>query len=423
MNKVLRPNVVREFLETLSSDLEKLSLAVPFCGGIQDKADFSLLTKPVEGSRSHPKLVVLTLSAPCDADKNMSIIPAVLLTFLRGCQNLQSVDDDLITLKHYRSWIFSYPVILDALPKATELTHLRQECNIPLGLNYQTKRRDTEMAQVISSLEKRNGIQEGWNILSVMTGQRPRPACGRALIEASKNGLRKLVLDGGTGVSSQDIQSIFSQARPLRVFRPYSLPSLLASDCVRSPWVCKYLTILNVKICGIPRPDVLIDFMGRPIPAESPLRQGTIEESRVIQRQIYRQLGSLECLRELTLGDDSFVSNLMVVDSGKNGPVYFDPLFQSDCLEMNLESGLELLGGLQALQKLRVNNMDHRLGAEEVRWIDRTLPNLQILGGLKRAPWPWSSINYLNSNIMVPFGRPFGAGPAALQCNVGFKLE
>ncbi|KAF9129001.1 hypothetical protein BGW39_004571, partial [Mortierella sp. 14UC] len=423
MNKVLRPNAVKEFLETLSSDLEKLSLAVSFCGGMQIKPNFSLLSKPVEGSRSHPKLRVLTLSAPCDADKNMSVIPAVLLTFLRGCENLESVDDDLITLKHYRSWIFSYPVILEALLKAAELTHLRQECNIPLGLNYQTVRRDAEMAQIISSLGKRNGIQEGWNILSVMTGQRPRPACGRALIEASKNGLRKLVLDGGTGVSSQDIQGIFTQGQSLRVFRPYSLPPLLASDCIRSPWVCKQLTILNIKICGIPRPDVLIDFMGRPIPAGSPLHQGTIEESRAIQRQVYRQLGSLECLRELTLGDDSFVSNLTAVDLGQDGLVYFDPLFQSDCLEMNLESGLELLAGLQALQKLRVNNMDHRLGAEEVRWIDRTLPNLQILGGLKRTPWPGSSINYLYSNVMVPFGRPFGAGPAALQCNVGFKFE
>ncbi|KAG0268327.1 hypothetical protein BGZ95_002506 [Linnemannia exigua] len=353
----------------------------------------------------------------------MSAIPAVLLTFLRGCENLESVDDDLITLKNYRSWIFSYPVILEALLKATELTHLRQECNIPLGLNYQNARRDAEMAHAISSLGKRNGVQEGWNILSLMTGQRPRPACGRALIEASKNGLRKLVLDGGAGVSSQDIQAIFSYGRSLRVFRPYALPPLLASDCIRSSWSCKQLTVLNIKICGIPRPDVLIDFMGKPIPAGSPLHQGTMDESRAIQRQVYRQLGSLESLRDLTLGDDSFVSNLIVDESGKDGAVYFDPLFQSDCLEMSLASGLELLSGLQALQKLRVNNMDHRLGAEEVRWIDRTLPNLQILGGLKRTLWPRSSINYRYSNEMIPFGRPFGAGLAALQCNVGFKFE
>ncbi|KAG0372315.1 hypothetical protein BGX24_000423 [Mortierella sp. AD032] len=353
----------------------------------------------------------------------MSVIPAVLLTFLQGCKNLESVDDDLITLKNYRSWIFSYPVILEALLKATELTHLRKECNIPLGLNYQNARRDAEMAHAILSLGKRNGVQEGWNILSLMTGQRPRPACGRALIEASKNGLRKLVLDGGVGVSSQDIQAILSYGRSLRVFRPYALPPFLASDCIRSSWSCKQLTVLSIKICGIPRPDVLIDFMGKPIPAGSPLHHGTVDESRAIQRQVYRQLGSLESLRELTLGDDSFVSNLIVDESGEGGAVYFDPMFQSDCLEMSLASGLELLSGLQALQKLRVNNMDHRLGAEEVRWIDRTLPNFQILGGLKRTLWPRSSINYRYSNDMVPFGRPFGAGPAALQCNVGFKFE
>ncbi|KAF9156997.1 hypothetical protein BG015_008500 [Linnemannia schmuckeri] len=426
-DKVLRPNVVRTFLETLSSDLEILTLSVSFCGGMQTNPNFATLGKSVEGSRSHPKLRILNLSTRCDADKDLTIVPAVLLTFLQGCQNLESVDDDLITLKNYRSWIFAYQVILEVLlQRTTELTHLRQECNIPLGFNYNNPRRDTEMAQIISSLGKRNGIQEGWNILSLMTGQQPRPACGRALIKASKHGLRKLVLDGGAGISSQDIQSIFQHGRSLRVFRPYALPSLLASDCIRCPWSCTRLTILNLQITGIPRPDIQIDFMGQPIPTGSstpPFHRGTMAESRALQRKVYAQLGSLICLRELTLGNDSFVSSLIVDDRGENGPVYFDPRFQSDCLEMSLASGIALLSGLQALQKLRVNNMDHRLGAEEVRWIDRTFPNLQILGGLRRTEWPGSSINQMRSNEMIPFGRPFGAGPAALQCNVGFKFE
>ncbi|KAG9064872.1 hypothetical protein KI688_003133 [Linnemannia hyalina] len=424
-DKVLRPDAVRTFLENLSADLETLTLSVSFCGGMQSNPNFETLGRPVEGSRSHPKLRILNLSTRCDADKDLMIVPAVLLTFLRGCQNLETVDDDLITLKNYRSWIFSYPVILDVLlQRTTELTHLRQECNIPLGFNYNNPRRDTEMAQIISSLGKRNGIQEGWNILSLMTGQQPRPACGRALVKASKHGLRKLVLDGGAGISSQDIQSIFQHGRSLRVFRPYALPPLLASDCIRCPWSCTKLTTLNLQISGIPRPDIQIDFMGRPIPpGTSPLHNGTMEESRVLQRKVYTQLGSLTCLRELTLGNDSFVSSLIVDDNGKDGPVYFDPRFQSDCLEMSLASGLALLSGLQALQKLRVNNMDHRLGAEEVQWIDKTLPNLQILGGLRTTAWPGSSISQSRSNDMIPFGRPFGAGPAALQCNVGFKFE
>ncbi|KAG0052305.1 hypothetical protein BGZ89_003243 [Linnemannia elongata] len=424
-DKVLSPNVVRTFLETLSADLETLTLGASFCGGMQGNPNFATLGKPVEGSRSHPKLRIFNLSTRCDADKDLMIVPAVLLTFLQGCPNLESVDDGLITLKNYRSWIFAYPVILDVLSqRTTELTYLRQECNIPLGFNYNNPMRDFDMADIISSLGKRNGIQEGWNILSLMTGQQPRPACGRALVKASMRGLRKLILDGGAGISSRDIQAIFQHGRSLRVFRPYALPPLLASHCIRNPWSCTRLTILNLQISGIPRPDIQIDFMGRPIPpGTSPLHSGTMEESRALQRKVYTQLGSLTCLRELTLGNDSFVSSLIIDDNAKDGPVYFDPCFQSDCLEMSLASGLALLSGLQALQKLRVNNMDHRLGAEEVKWIDMTLPNLQILGGLRRTEWPGSSISQSRSNDMIPFGRPFGAGPAALQCNVGFKFE
>ncbi|KAF9934485.1 hypothetical protein FBU30_001978 [Linnemannia zychae] len=422
-DKVLRPNAVRIFLETLSSELTTLTLNVSFCGGTQANPNFAHLARPVEGSRSHPNLREFILSTPCDADKDQTVVPAVLLNFLRGCENLESVDDDLITLKNYRSWMFSYPVILEALQKATNLTRLRKECNIPLGFNYNSPRRDAEMAQIISGLPKQNGIQEGWNILSLMTGQLYRPACGRALIEASKHGLRKLILDGGAGISSQDIQTIFQHGRSLRVFRPYALPPLTALDCIKAPWLCTRLVILNIQICGIPRPDIQIDYMGKPIPAGSPLHCATMEESRAIQKKVYRQLGSLACLRELTLGNDSFVSSLVIEESIEHGVVYYDPLFQTDCLEMNLESGLELLSGLKALQKLRVNNMDHRLGAEEVRWIDRTLPNLQILGGLRRTAWPGSSIHYSRTNDMIPYGRPVGAGPAALQCNVGFKFE
>ncbi|KAG0278809.1 hypothetical protein BGZ96_002238 [Linnemannia gamsii] len=424
-DKVVQPNVVRTFLETLSPDLETLTLSVSFCGGMHATPSFATLSKPVQDSKSHPRLRILNLSTRCDADKDRTVVPAVLLTFLHGCQNLEAVDDELLTLKNYRSWIFAYPVILEVLLQRTaELTHLRQECNIPLGFNYNNPRRDTEMAHIILSPGKRDGIQEGWNILSLMTGQQPRPACGRALIKASKRGLRKLVLDGGPGISSRDIQSIFEHSRSLRVFRPYALPPLLASDCIRCPWSCLRLTVLNLQISGIPRPDVLTDFMNRPIPpGVSSLHRGTMEESRELQKKVYTQLSSLVCLRELTLGNDSFVTTLIVDESSDNGPVYFDPCFQSDCLEMNLASGLALLSNLQALQKLRVNNMDHRLGAEEVRWIDRTLPNLQILGGLRRTEWPGSSISGLRSNDMIPFGRPFGAGPAALQCNVGFKFE
>jgi hypothetical protein len=424
-DKVLRPDVVRTFLETLSPDLETLTLCVTFCGGMYANPNIATLSKPVQGSKSHPRLRIFHLSTRCDADRDMTVVPAVLLTFLRGCQNLESVDDELLTLRNYRSWICSYPVIYEALLQRTnELKYLRQECNIPLGFNYDNPQRDTEMAQIISSLGKRDGIQEGWNILSLMTGQQHRPACGRALIQASKHRLRKLVLDGGPGISSQDIQSIFQHGRHLRVFRPYALPSLLASDCIRCPWSCTQLTILNLQISGIPRPDILIDFMGRPIPqGVSTLHCGTMEQSRDLQKKVYAQLGSLVCLRELALGNDSFVTNLIIDESGDNGPVYFDPRFQCDCLEMSLASGLGLLSNLQALQKLRVNNMDHRLGAEEVRWIDRTFPNLQILGGLKRTEWPGSSINQKRSSKIIPFGRPFGAGPAALQCNVGFKFE
>ncbi|KAF9205456.1 hypothetical protein BGZ59_000455 [Podila verticillata] len=53
-----------------------------------------------------------------------------------------------------------------------------------------------------------------------------------------------------------------------------------------------------------------------------------------------------------------------------------DPLvvicsIQYRCLELSHETGLEALAGLKGLRDLKIANMDHTMGAQEIGWMVR----------------------------------------------------
>lgn len=50
--------------------------------------------------------------------------------------------------------------------------------------------------------------------------------------------------------------------------------------------------------------------------------------------------------------------------------MHYDMMVQSTCLEMTLESGLDLLSGLRFFGRLDVTNMEHKIGAKEMEWLD-----------------------------------------------------
>ncbi|KAF9920404.1 hypothetical protein FBU30_009780 [Linnemannia zychae] len=163
---------------------------------------------------------------------------------------------------------------------------------------------------------------------------------------------------------------------------------LLATDIITSTlsWGCLLLTTLQIEIGGIPR-------AGECDPLDK-------EKSHWIQRRVYRQLGSLVHLQELRLGracerldiEDYEAQRQLysqrqqsqqqqqINEDNKNGSI---PGFQQDCLEMSLESDLDLLSNLTELSILDLSRMNHRVGQPELHWMLSHWPNLHTLYGVK----------------------------------------
>ncbi|KAK3811091.1 MAG: hypothetical protein J3Q66DRAFT_404481 [Benniella sp.] len=122
------------------------------------------------------------------------------------------------------------------------------------------------------------------------------------------------------------------------------------------PWLCEgSLKSLAVKIYGIPRLDS---------EEESSLNvEGYPGQGREVQSQVYDRLGRLTSLETLRLGDEYGI-------------------FQSDCLEMSLESGLDKLSGLRSLKELNVGKMAIKIGTQEVQWMVENWPKFSVIRGL-----------------------------------------
>ncbi|KAF9081121.1 hypothetical protein BGX23_001286, partial [Mortierella sp. AD031] len=75
-------------------------------------------------------------------------------------------------------------------------------------------------------------------------------------------------------------------------------------------------------------------------------------------------------------------------DTDQNGmPLYYplmflNPNFQYSCLPLTLESGLDLLSELKELRELNVEQMAHRIGVKEARWMLDNWPKLEKVIGL-----------------------------------------
>ncbi|KAF9905656.1 hypothetical protein EC991_001486 [Linnemannia zychae] len=216
----------------------------------------------------------------------------------------------------------------------------------------------------------------------------------------------------GCDIDEDIIQAIICTSPRLKIFqtmaenhgyRPFDEARLNALSAFASPWASRQFEIFECKIVNVPRPDVTtvdLDLDGHlilpnlipqaPTPPQVPILeelQLAQQQSQIFQRRILQQLGQLTHLRALRLGrygrdhNDPFYVQLDI--RGVQPLMLVDSYFQTDCLELSLESGLDELAGLEQLEELDVSQMAHRIGMEEVRWMVEHWPNLKTVEGLK----------------------------------------
>ncbi|KAF9132559.1 hypothetical protein BGW39_011824 [Mortierella sp. 14UC] len=342
---------------------------------------------PLYEQKPHPRLKWFSLGAGYDPEYtrlDSEIAAAIFVPFLKGCSPALKVDG--VNLSY--SWEFFHPAVNDALATLTGTRPRYFE--IPSGEYDQQQ--DEALASTLLNLWVRqrqdlNPPQEVWTSIQVKGCPTSSPRAFRAIIEACQHGLENLLIYLGQRITSQEIQTILHTSTSLRRLSFFHIPRPLFDyrAMLQSSWNCtRTLTQLDIHITNIPRPDVLFDWRGDKIPPErkTPNHTGAIQESRAFQRDVYTRLASLVNLETLELGTSCPQLSMVEIffPDGQKGS--FDRNQQLCCLEMTLDSGLEILSTLKNLRILLVESMEHRIGIRELKWFERAWPNLLYLGGI-----------------------------------------
>jgi hypothetical protein len=412
------PLVLRTFLETCSSELETLVLKFGIASSLV------LYTAPppttIRGTKTHPNLEVLQLEVgyPSMSGPMESVFPWILNTFLEGCTALEIVDDRFFPFGGRRQWFTDDASILRILHRVMRIPFRR--FITPMNV-------ETLSNALLSDLDvDGKNVQEIWQGIHLgdfVSGTSITEADRKAIVHtASHRGFQNLLVHNEELLSSEDLLAILRTCPTLRVFEcGYDrYPSIAASELIQQPWSCKWLKVLHLVISGIPRPDITTDARGKPIPAGTPLHSGTMEESRVIQRKVYAQLGALVCLEVLSLGYSLLRDMIADTDADANdsddgsnnagqAAKKYNPFLQLTCLELTLESGLDMLLELKSLECFSVFGMDHRIGKKELLWMQRHWHSVRRVYGLVPLPYQESM-------------RHFGSDPSVPLCGVAFSI-
>ncbi|KAF9902690.1 hypothetical protein EC991_004613 [Linnemannia zychae] len=362
---IVKRSAIR-FLNTCSPDLERLVLAWGIISFSEALSDVSY-NGNVKDHSTHLALKFLSVRGNAESS---------LAPFILRCPMLKAVINPgfqatcSTTLLHRDS-----PLHL-ALQETTGIRFM--ELHVPL-----TNTDDHAIGDLISNISRSpDGVQQRWRTIAI-NGEikEGTDEITRAIVDNCREGLVHLSIPKAWQLKSRDLHSILCSLTDLRVFSVIHIPKMDVSDVISSPWVCRWLTRLSVQITNIPRPDILVDRKGYIKLASERKADGSVEESRAIQRKVYRQLGALTCLEFLDLGTDAeYGSREQLVDD-IYGTIY-DPQFQMNCLEMSLASGLDLLSDLQNLRSLRLVGMEHRIGIPELQWMLSHFIRLERLSGV-----------------------------------------
>ncbi|KAF9136902.1 hypothetical protein BGX30_010721 [Mortierella sp. GBA39] len=281
-----------------------------------------------------------------------------LRRLLKRCTNVETIRLEEMS-KAYHLRFFS-SLLFRHCPKVVHL-HMLEWCDTS----------DGDFAALLDA------SQAGWRTLGFpRSWSGPKvfgPLSSAALLRNAPT-LENVRLDSAYDVSSSTVQKLFSSAPNLKRFDAIAEDRSRTCECQLdardivdgSDWVCTSLESLKIQIVGIPRPDILARSNGRPFDDDDELHKGTLEDSRRIQRRVYSQLGRLTKLKQLVLGHDDVEceNGCMEREMNSEGEYYDDCCTvqngcQYECLEMTVESGVELLKDLSALKILELDAMAH----------------------------------------------------------------
>ncbi|KAF9930330.1 hypothetical protein FBU30_000603 [Linnemannia zychae] len=370
---VLRDAAIK-FLSSCPQTLRHLSVAwtiLPY--DEEDIRDHNSEKTSLSIQNPHPELKFLSVRTTPDATNDNGY----LSDFVATCPKLQCIINPTVDEEQIEKFINNGRSLQQALLKVTEIRF--KELHVP-----KTQEDNSVIAEMINEIHDplilMDTVQQCWHTISIKEIVKEHSDLILDAILKSCQGLVRLHVPQGEWISSRKIQSILCCAKDLRIFHAVRPPVLYAQDFISSKWSCRWLTVLSIQILGIPRPDIVSDRLGRERALADREAEGTMSASRALQRKVYQQLGLLTHLEFLDLG--IHVSSSLGEDLIDVGGIIFDRQFQLDCLEMSLESGLDLLSSLQNLRSLRVVGMEHRIGIEELKWMLVHFLRLESLKGV-----------------------------------------
>ncbi|KAF8928105.1 hypothetical protein BGZ47_001812, partial [Haplosporangium gracile] len=334
---------------------------------------------------SHPALRMLCLSGYFFDHEEDVVVP-----FLRSCKNLQSIESP-DEYRDNKCWITDNYQIRAAIEEATGST-LRKLTIVPSGAELdppESEITDEDVAQLIlaGQSQRSGGRKEVWHTLHLEGNSLLGPLTADAILQTCISGLVWLNISGCQGIRGHHIQTILTTAVHLRNLdaacrgdSEVTDSRLYVSQILQSntPWVCWSLRRLNVQISGFARPDLF-----RTAEMDAVGYSTALQQSRDIQKQVYRQIASLKYLEELCLGDGAlFPEDFGDDDEQPPAPaglgtkeVIWEPNMyslkygnghQTTCFELTLDSGLDILGTLTELRVIDITRMKHRLGVDEM---------------------------------------------------------
>ncbi|KAG0198767.1 hypothetical protein BGX33_012074, partial [Mortierella sp. NVP41] len=323
---IMELSVLKEFFETVSSELEYLAAKMSLWRLQDDPDPASVMAWPVEERKAHPLLRTFKFETSLkgdwwnvsteqpDRDKVSDYLPDVLVPFLQGCPNLKCVDDDdgPATPIQQLSWIQAFPAIQDCLKDLFGFRYRELIVDQSNVINRTIENEDINPSvdEILESTIAQPFFldatsTEVYHLVRLDKGSEPLPLSLAMIAIAAKNGLvDKIQVQHGAEFTGQDLKLLFQRGHHLQRLHCWqTLPCISVSDFLAGPLVCTNLVQLEIQITNVPRPDITTNYLGEPLVLDQVVHSAAdLDRVRDTHREIYTRLATLVNLQVLALG-------------------------------------------------------------------------------------------------------------------------